>query len=80
MLARILVPLQYLYLFWFAEMMIARAYASGPGHIKAIRRAERAVVQVEDLQQRFPEITDWIDDRRQRDAIRNRATTKEIAQ
>ena len=79
MLARILVPLQYLYLFWFAEKMIARAYKSGPGHVKAIRRAERAVVQVEDLQQRFPEVTDWIDDRRQRDAIRNRKSSKEIA-
>lgn len=79
MLDRILVPLQYLYFFWLAEKKIARAYASGPGHTKAICRAERAVVQVEDLQQRFPAVTDWIDDRRQRDAIRNRAPAKEIA-
>lgn len=79
MLARILVPLQYLYLFWFAEKMIARANASGPGHEKEIRRAERAVVAVEDLQQRFPDVTDWIDDRRQRDAIRKRNRSTEIA-
>jgi len=79
MLARILVPLQYLYFFWLAEKKIALAYKSGPGHLKALRRAERAVVQVEDLQQRFPEVTDWIDDRRQRDAIRNRASSKELA-
>lgn len=64
MLARILVPLQYLYLCWRAEKLAIKAGRKGPGHVRAMARAEAASASVETLQIRFREITYKIDNRR----------------
>ncbi len=70
MLSRLLVPLQYLYLCWRTEQLAAKAGRMGPGHARAMQRAEAAAEGVETLQIRFPQVTDWVDARRHRDALR----------
>lgn len=71
MLSRLLVPLQYLYLCWRAERLVAKAGVKGAGHPRAMARAEAAAAGVETLQIRFRHVTDWVDARRQRDAMRS---------
>jgi hypothetical protein len=70
MLSRLLVPLQYLYLCWRAEKLAEKAGTVGPGHVRAMERAEAAAAGVETLQIRFQEVTDWVDAKRHRDAMR----------
>lgn len=77
MLSPLLVPLQYLYLSWRAERLTARAADAGKAgrgraHVSLMRRAETAIARVETLQVRFPSVTDWVDERRRRGAMRAR--------
>ncbi len=72
-MAWILVPLQYLFLIWRAEKLLAETQksANSPAHRNKLAKAQEAVVKVEILQKRFPSVTDWVDVRRRRDALRN---------
>ena len=72
-MAWILVPLQYLFLIWRAEKLLAETQKSAnyPAHRNKLAKAQEAVVKVEILQKRFPSVTDWVDVRRRRDALRN---------
>ena len=68
----ILVPLQYLYLVKRAEWALAAAAGtpSGPDHNKAIHKAVDAIYKTEIMQRRFPDVTLWIDLRRNTEALR----------
>ena len=72
-MAWILVPLQYLFLIWRAEKLLAETQKSAnlPAHRAKLAKSQEAVVKVEILQKRFPAVTDWVDVRRRRDALRN---------
>lgn len=71
-MAWFLVPLQYLFSTWKAESLIARAASAKKGatHRQQLYKAEAAVLAVEVLQRRFPKVTDAIDARRRRYALR----------
>lgn len=77
MLSPLLVPLQYLYLTWRAESLTVKAGKAGKAgrdraHVSLMRRAENAIARVETLQVRFPSVTDWVDERSRRGAMRAR--------
>jgi dsRNA-specific ribonuclease len=71
-MAWLLVPLQYLFLIWRAQSLIAKA-ANAAGtrkHPSYLRKATNAVIAAEILQRRFPQVTNWIDIRRNEEALR----------
>jgi hypothetical protein len=71
-MAWLLVPLQYLFIIWRAQRFIAKATAAAGtrGHAGYLNKAAKAVIAAEVLQRRFPRVTNWIDIRRNEEALR----------
>lgn len=71
-MAWLLVPLQYLFIIWRAQRFISKAStaAGTRRHAAYLSRAAKAVIAAEVLQRRFPQITNWIDIRRNEEALR----------
>lgn len=71
-MAWLLVPLQYLFVVWRAQRYIAKASAAAGTrkHAPYLKKATKAVIAAEILQRRFPHVTNWIDIRRNEEALR----------
>lgn len=68
----LLVPLQYLFLIFRAQQFIAKASnaAGTTRHERYLKKAAAATLEAEKLQRRFPNVTNWIDIRRNQEALR----------
>lgn len=71
-MAWLLVPLQYLYLIWRAQLYTAKAAAAAgtKKHLRYLNKASEAAVAAEMMQHQFPQVTNWIDIRRNAEALR----------
>lgn len=71
-MAWILVPLQYLFLIWRAQKFTRKAEAAAGSrkHNAYLRKAVAATMACEKMQEQFPSVTNWIDIRRNEEALR----------
>ena len=68
----LLVPLQYLFVIWRAQTYIVKAAAAAGTrkHNGYLKKAAAATLAAETMQRRFPAVTNWIDIRRNQEALR----------